>query len=61
MCSATEPNAIKPWSLAQVTFENNLFVHENLGSFRKKDGAEKYFTLAQGLEWTGGDTFDDLT
>jgi len=61
MCSATDTHAIKPWSLAQVTYENNLFVHENLGSFFEKDGADKYFTLAQGLEWTGGDTFDDLT
>lgn len=61
MCTNSDKNAIKPWSLAQVTYENELYVHENLGSFFKKDGAEKQFTLAQGLEWTGGDTFDDLT
>ena len=59
MCKSGDDNAIKPWSLAQVTYENEMFVHENLGSFFKKDGAEKQFTLAQGLEWTGGDTFDD--
>lgn len=61
MCKSSDGNAIKPWSLAQVTYENEMFVHENLGSFFKKDGAEKQFTLAQGLEWTGGDTFDDYT
>lgn len=61
MCKSSDDNAIKPWSLAQVTYENELFVHENLASFFKKDGAEKQFTLAQGLEWTGGDTFDDFT
>lgn len=61
ICSATDPTAIKPWSFVQVTFRNNLFVHENLGSFFKQNGAKKYFILAQGLEWTGGDTFDDLT
>lgn len=61
MCKSSDDNAIKPWSLAQVTYENEMFVHENLGSFFKKDGAEKQFTLAQGLEWTGGDTFDDYT
>lgn len=61
MCKSGDDNAIKPWSLAQVTYENEMFVHENLGSFFKKDGAEKQFTLAQGLEWTGGDTFDDYT
>lgn len=61
MCKSGDDNAIKPWSLAQVTYENEMFVHENLGSFFKKDGAEKQFTLAQGLEWTSGDTFDDYT
>ncbi len=61
MCKSSNDKAIKPWSLAQVTYGNELFVHKNLGSFFKKDGAEKQFTLAQGLEWTSGDTFDDLT
>ncbi len=61
MCKSNDDSAIKPWSLAQVTYENELFVHKNLGSFFKKDGAEKQFTIAQGLEWTGGDTFDDFT
>jgi hypothetical protein len=46
--------------LAQVTYENDLFIHTNLGSFFEKDGAKKHFMLAQGLKWTGGDTFDDL-
>ncbi|AWW29191.1 HNH endonuclease [Echinicola strongylocentroti] len=59
MCESRNENAMKPWSLTQVTYENDLFVHTNLGSFFKKDGAEKQFTLAQGKEWTGGDTFDD--
>lgn len=59
MCESSDENAMKPWSLAQVTYENDLFVHTNLGSFFKKDGAEKQFTLAQGKEWTGVDTFDD--
>jgi hypothetical protein len=54
-------STVKPWSLAQVTYENNLFVHTNLGSFFKEDGVRKQFTLAQGLEWTGGETMDDLT
>lgn len=61
MCNSSDANAIKPWSLAQITYESNVFVHTNLGSFFMKDGAEKHFSLAQGLEWTGGETFDDLT
>lgn len=52
-------DAIKPWSLAQITFENGKFVHESRGTFFMRDGAEKEFTLAQGLTWDGGDTFDD--
>lgn len=59
MCKNSENSAMKPWSLAQVTYENDFFVHTSLGSFFKKDGAEKQFTLAQGLEWKGGATFDD--
>ena len=60
ICRSSDDNAIKPYSLAEVTFENNFFIHNSLGSFFKKDGAEKQFTLAQGLEWTGGQTFDEL-
>lgn len=60
MCESDDDFAIKPWTLASVTYENNLFIHTSLGSFFKKVGAEKYFTLAQGLEWSGGDTFDDF-
>lgn len=52
-------NAIKPWALAKITYGNNLFVHTSLGSFFRQDGAEKYFCIAQGLEWTGGEVFDD--
>lgn len=51
---------LKPWSLAEITFESDLFIHANLGSFFTKDGAEKRFCIKQGLEWTGGDTFDDF-
>lgn len=60
MCRNIDNNAIKPYSLTEVTLENNFFIHKNLGSFFKKNGAEKQFILAQGLEWMGGDTFDDF-
>lgn len=49
-----EADAIKPWSLAKVTYENDLYVHTSCGTFFMKDGAEKKFFLARGLEWTGG-------
>jgi hypothetical protein len=52
-------DAIKPWGLAKITFERGVFVHESIGTFFYEDGAEKQFCLGRGLEWTGGDVFDD--
>lgn len=51
--------AVKPWSLARVTYEGDSFVHESCGTFFTLEGAEKQFTLIQGLPWDGGETFDD--
>ena len=59
MTESLDPNAIKPWALAKITFEYGLYVHTGLGTFFDDNGAEKQFTLAQGLEWTGGDSIDD--
>jgi len=59
MCKSGDENSIKPYSLAEITYQDNAFVHNSLGTFFKKDAAEKQFTLAQGLEWTGADTIDD--
>lgn len=58
---STQPKPLKPFTLTQITFENSLFVHESLGSFFKRNGAEKYFTLALGKEWLGGEVDDDLS
>jgi hypothetical protein len=52
-------NGIKPWALAEITYENNIFVHESHQSFFTENGAEKQFCLAQGLEWHGEDSIDD--
>lgn len=60
VCENSANNAMKPWLVAKVTHEKGLFVHSNVGSFVAKDGAEKRFILAQGLEWTRGVTFDDF-
>ena len=37
---------------------DGLFIHTG-HTFFTKEGAEKQFTLAQGLEWTGEDSIDD--
>ena len=55
----SEDEAVKSWALAKITIEEGLFIHTSIRSFFSKDGAEKQFTLAQGLEWTGGDSIDD--
>ena len=54
-----EEKSVKSWALAKITFENGQFVHTSIRTFFSKEGAEKQFTLAQGLEWTGGDSIDD--
>lgn len=59
ICVMCESNGLKPWSFAKVTFEDGLYVHESNGTFFERAGAEKALCLAQGLAWTGGDTFDD--
>jgi len=52
-------DAIKPWALAKVTYENAMFIHTSIHSFFTHEGAEKQYCLAQGLEWMGGDSMDD--
>ena len=51
--------ALKRWSVAQVCFQDEQFIHESLGTFFTSEGAQKCFCLAQGLEWYGDDLFDD--
>lgn len=55
----SDKEAMKPWALAKITFEDNVYAHESLGTFFSESGAEKRFCLAQGLEWTGVDSIDD--
>ena len=52
--------APKPYLLAKVCFNDGNFEHYNLGSYFKNDGGQQAFTLAQGKEWTGGETFDEM-
>jgi hypothetical protein len=59
MCEMNQEHAIKPWALAQVTFEDGLYVHANRGSFFNLEGAQKQFCIAQGIEWAGGNSIDD--
>lgn len=51
--------SIKPWSIISVHIEEGKFAHCSYSTYFNEDGADKYFTLLQGKEWTGGDVFDD--
>jgi hypothetical protein len=59
ICIMCESDGMKPWSLAKVTFERDLYVHESIDTYFSREGAQKQFCLAQGKEWTGGDSIDD--
>lgn len=59
MCKTSNESSIKPFSLAEVTYQNDVFVHKSLGTFFQREGAEKQFILVQGLKWTGRDSIDD--
>lgn len=59
MTRSSEEHSIKPWALSSVTYKDGFFYHKSEGTFFEEKGAQKYFTLAQGKEWTGGDVFDD--
>ena len=59
MCKSGEKNPIKTYALAEVTYQNDVYIHNSLGTFFEKNGVAKQFTLIQGLEWTGEDTIDD--
>lgn len=54
-----EEGPVKRWALVEVACENGYYVHTSLGTYFQQDGAVKYFTLAQGKEWKGGEVFDD--
>lgn len=54
----TESDGIKPWCVMKITFDK-IFHHSIIKTCFDPNGAEKYFTLAQGLEWTGEDSIDD--
>lgn len=52
-------NDIK-WGSVDLIFEHEgKYAHKSCGTYFEEIGAEKYFILNQGKEWTGGDVFDD--
>ena len=56
----TDQTAIKKFSLAEITFEHNAFVHKGITYFEER-GAKKAFLTGQGIPWTGEDGIDDYS
>lgn len=58
--SGDAANAIKPWSVGTIRYENEKFIHSLYSTCFNKESADKYFNVLQDKEWTGGDVFDDF-
>ena len=58
MVSTHADEGFKKFSIVSITFENGVYVHKGETYFDAL-GPQKVLTLAQGLEWTGEDPFDD--
>ena len=52
-------DSVKPYGVMTITMEDGWFIHEGRG-YSDEKGQEKYFTIAKGEKWTGGDVFDDF-
>lgn len=56
----TNENSIKPWHITVIINIDGHFCHYIYCSCFHEDGADKYYTIACGKEWAGGEVFDDL-
>ena len=55
----TEISGVTKYALSEITFEKGVFIHKSIRTFFTEEGAQKYFTLSLGREWTGGDVMED--
>lgn len=53
-------NPIKGWAVARVTVENDMFVHESLGSYFTVQGAMKKHCCVLSIPCEYEETFDDF-
>ena len=56
---SVDEQAMKPWAITEIIVQDSFFIHLNRHTYFEETGGRKYFTLAQGKEWTGGDCMDD--
>ncbi|MBR5645287.1 MAG: hypothetical protein IKX23_01440 [Treponema sp.] len=50
---------MKPYHVVVITLVNNTFVHELYSSCFEELSSQKYYTVLQDKEWSGGIVFDD--
>lgn len=48
-----------PYGMLYIRESGHQFIHKSISTYKSPEGAMKAFTIAQGLPWEGGDTFDD--
>ncbi len=56
----TGDNNIKPWHITEISANDGIYYHSLVTGCFGKDGADKYYTIACGRKWTGGEVFDDF-
>lgn len=56
----TEISGVTSYALAEVSYENGVFIHKSIRTFFSEEGATKYYTLSLGREWTGGNVMEDF-
>ena len=56
----TTASGVTHFALTEIRYEDGFFIHESIRTFFSEEGAEKYYTLSLGKEWTGGDVFEDF-
>jgi hypothetical protein len=56
----TTASGVTHFALTEIRYDDGFFIHESIRTFFSEEGAEKYYTLSLGKEWTGGDVLEDF-
>lgn len=56
----TTTSGVTNYALTEIRHEGGFFIHESIRTFFSEEGAEKYYTLSLGKDWTGGDVLEDF-
>lgn len=59
VATAMKDNDVKSYGVVRIFIDKDKYVHDCIRTCFSDIGCEKYYTLAMGQEWTGGDCIDD--